>query len=91
MEAHQKQRRRGKASSDEESDDEERPWRRNKVTADYRDRAKERREGKPSGGPTQEDDSLQSQDNHHILPSKGLDVSLARKIRKKMKRDNDSE
>jgi hypothetical protein len=97
-----KKRGRGKSSSDEESDEEERPWRKNKVededaddavelSADYRDRAKERREGKPSGGPTQEDDSMQLQDNHHILPAKGLDVSLARKMREDMKRDNDSE
>lgn len=96
-----KKRGRGGPSSDEGSDEDERPRRKNKVedededdtfelSADYRDRAKERREGKPSGGPTGKDDSLQLQDNH-LLPSKGLDVSLARKIREEMKRDNDSE
>jgi hypothetical protein len=63
MEAQQNKRGRGGPSSDEGSDEDERPRRKNKVedededdtfelSADYRDRAKERREGKPSGGPT---------------------------------------
>lgn len=91
-----KKRRRGGSSSDEESDDGRSNKRKNKIekeeeddifepSMDYRDRAKERRDGKPSLSKQHDDETLQL----NQLPSKGLDVSLARKIRKHLKSEND--
>ena len=49
----------------------------------YRDRAKERREGKHNG-----DDERETAD-YDIVPKKGLDLNLARKVKKSMQKTED--
>eukprot|EP00980_Cylindrotheca_fusiformis_P009357 scaffold2047_cov129-Cylindrotheca_fusiformis.AAC.36 len=92
-----KKRRRGGGDSSDEESDSDRPRRKKKEvdeekeekfepSADYRDRAKERREGKPGAPREDDDETLQLAQ----APAKGLDVSLARKIRQELKsNDND--
>lgn len=58
---------------------------------DYRDRAKERREGKPPAN-TDSDGKDESKDQMDPVlppPTKGLDVSLARKLRNEIKENSD--
>jgi len=88
----------GGDSSDEEDDDRGKHDRKNQkneeeeddifeYSQDYRDRAKERREGKPPADTVSDvkDESVDPTDPALPPPTKGLDLSLARKLRKEMK------
>ena len=71
---------------DEEDDDDDDD---DELSTEYRDRAKERREGK-----LDKEEENATKDNNttsSLFPTRGLDLSLARKIRKEMKDTNNLE